>query len=293
MLSPPCRAAAFHGSNMAELICAVSGLTPEVKADVLRAIEQLGLHRCANPRTATRPISSPTLSRRPSTGRPCERAASCVGGEWALRSAELHGALEPEDQYLLPPLHGLHIVASDGFRHAEVRAESHAPVQRLGGTYSGALTHECTHLIVETPQGEKFRSCASPALSHIQVVSCGWLDECARTGVKADEAPFLMLSREPCLSACVVHVARKSASEEQLRPRARRALGATRVERVGPMVTHVLLGDSACANPLRWSGEVSETTIGGAPNAVASQTLPNPSRTPPMTLRGMASRLGR
>ena len=189
-----------------------------------------------------------------------------VRAEWILHSKE-RGKLEPEEPYLLLAFHKLQIALTGTGLGAQARARIAELVDSLGGRLSGSLTPEATHLVANSAHGEKFRGCCAGfnhQLAHVRVVACGWLETCARTGICIDEASYRMAWPEPPLSACVVHLARLSASDAQqtaLVDAARRA-GATMVRRVSPMVTHILLGDVAAADLVspRWCGEAKMLT---------------------------------
>ena len=184
-----------------------------------------------------------------------------VRPEWVM--ARPCGQLEPEAPYLLQPLHGLTIVVTGQGFDPVVRERIKVMVSELGGTLAKGLSGECTHLIAESVNTEKFLACCDPIqqpeLSKVRVVSCSWLDACLRTGTRVDDRPYLMARPEPCLSTCVVAIAPRSASDEQ-RARLQHAAcstGATRVERFSRNVTHILFGDLACNDSGRWMSEAN------------------------------------
>ena len=193
-----------------------------------------------------------------------------VHPDW-VRASATRGALQPEASYLLPPFYGLTVVVTgDGFTH-EVRDHIARTVADLGGTLAPQLTFECTHLVAESVKASEklLACCANSQLAHIRVVSCAWLEACMRTGVCVEDGPYLMTRFEPCLSSCVLAVARSSASSDQAEELARSAasVGATRVERIGLTVTHILFGDLACADPTRFVADAN-ALVASAPSAV-------------------------
>ncbi|KAJ1888493.1 protein kinase activating protein dpb11, partial [Kickxella alabastrina] len=56
-----------------------------------------------------------------------------------------------------------------------------------GGTYHRELTHDCTHLIVQTPSGEKFKFAKHWGL---YVVSLDWILDCANSGFRQKESEY-------------------------------------------------------------------------------------------------------
>ena len=238
--------------------CTVSGLNPQLKEAVYRAGERLGITFTPTlDENSTHLVAMTVQSDK--YRHAVRQELPVVTPEWVLRSADA-GKLEPEVSFLLPPLYGLVIAVTGPGFDEETRERASQLIERLGGRMTRGLIAECTHLVAEAPCGEKFHACCTVVdLRNVQVVSCGWLDACARTGVCVDAAQYLMARREPCLSSCVLYVMRGSASDEELAElaEAARAVGATRVERLGRLVTHVLLGELACDNPTRWGSEVS------------------------------------
>ena len=270
----------------------VSGLSRSAKEAVFRAGECLGLTICQTFNDSTTHLVTDTVTSdkyRAAVG----RALPVVQADWVLHSAE-EGTLLAEAPYLLPPLHRLHVAVSGSGFNEEVRERIKMLVEGLGGIYERALTESCTHLVVETPTGDKFVACCSfKALGSVIVVSCGWLEECVRSGVCVGEAPFMMARQEPPMSSAVLHLIPESASEDdvQVMQRAVRVyrmwhahvcactrththihiragactqtckLGAIRVDRLGSNVTHIMMGKVACCDPTRWDIEVMDTRL--------------------------------
>ena len=254
---------------MCKVIFTVSGLEGPARADIQAQGQQLGLvYQPAMNQDCTHLVSDTVLS-----DKYIFAVSNClpvVHPDW-VRTSAARGRPEPEAPYLLPPFYGLKIsVTGQGFKK-DIREYIARTIADLGGTLAPQLTAQCTHLIAEIAQGtEKLMMCCSGAreLAHIRVVSCGWLDACLRTGVCIDESPFLMTRPEPCLSSCVFAVARGSASSRQTAVLAASAAstGATRVECIG-LATHVLFGDVACTDPLRFVAD-AKGIASGAPSAL-------------------------
>ena len=248
-----------------KLLASVSGLSSSDKDAVHRAGETLGITFAPTiDSTSTHLISGTVQSEKYRMA--VRLRIPVVHPDWVLRSAQ-QGSFEPESDFMLQPLYGLTIAVTGTGFDEEVRNRTVELIERLGGTMTRGLTEANTHLIAEAPLGDKFQACCTQ-LREVQVVSCGWLDACARTGVCAETEPYLMFRREPCLSSCVLHVVDGSATSDELRDlgRAARALGATRIERQSALVTHVLLGEHACDNPLKWNSKAVDAS-GLAPSA--------------------------
>ena len=92
-------------------------------------------------------------------------------------------------------------------------------------------------------------------------------ETCMRLGTYVNEQPYLMARREPCLAACTRSRAIRPPDQLKAMSRASANVGASRSERVGATVTHVLFGDHACADPLSFATVASALTA-GAPGAV-------------------------
>ena len=72
-----------------------------------------------------------------------------------------------------------------------VRRCIEALVRREGGDYTGSLDQRCTHLVVDSPSGEKYLACCSDTLlAHVRIVSPAWLAACLARGVCVDAANF-------------------------------------------------------------------------------------------------------
>ncbi|KAJ2073734.1 hypothetical protein GGI16_008804 [Coemansia sp. S142-1] len=56
-----------------------------------------------------------------------------------------------------------------------------------GGLYCGVLTSECTHLITQCPEGEKFKFAKSRS---IHVVSIKWFVQCLLAGARQNEDDY-------------------------------------------------------------------------------------------------------
>ena len=219
--------------------------------------------------TCTHLVSDSVTSEKYATA--LRRKVPIVHPAWVTESANSHGPL-PEAAYLLPPFYQLKIVVTGSGFSQQVREHMRSTLMQLGGTLTGQLSGDCTHLVAESAQStEKLQAVCSgaPGLKDVKVVSCAWLEACMRLGTYVNEQPYLMARREPCLAACVYTIARNSASPDQLKAMSRASanVGASRSERVGATVTHVLFGDHACADPLSFATVASALTA-GAPGAV-------------------------
>ena len=181
--------------------------------------------------------------------------------DWILTSAE-RGQLEPEAPYLLRPLHGLRVAVTGQVFDVVVRERISDLVGQLGGELMAGLSETCNYLIAASVHTEKFHACCSgahPELSKVKIVSCGFLEACLRSGTRVHEGPYLMARPEPCLSACVIAVAPRSASDAQ-KAQLRHAAcctGASRADRLGRSVTHILFGDAACDDPGSWVADAN------------------------------------
>ncbi|KAL3904887.1 MAG: hypothetical protein SGPRY_011121, partial [Prymnesium sp.] len=251
--APAARACASssHQNPPAIHICA-SGLSADEKKRVQLAATRLGLvwepHLICD---VSHLISNTVLSPKYQI---CavEKRIPVLRMEWLLESEE-QGFLLPELPYLLPPLHQLVIVVSGTtFGDAERKALE-SIVSAQGGVLHRELGVKCTHLVVDAARGEKYLSCCRRReLEHVRIVTCEWLATCLREGVCVGEAGYAVpRSAEPCLSSCVLYVWPDSASEQEQACLAAhsRSLGATRVERLGPNVTHVIVVETALSDP--------------------------------------------
>ena len=197
-----------------------------------------------------------------------EKRLPVLRKEWLLDS-HAQSSFQPERPYLLPPLHNIMIAISGPTFRGEERVLIEQQVVAQGGKLNVPFSVACTHLVVDAPRGEKYLSCCQrPELAHVKVVSCDWLIGCLREGVCIDEEPFLMPRRqEPCLSSCVIHIWPGSATDEQqhLLSSSARSLGATRVERLGPLVTHVLVGEQGAPDPRALTAALANFGSGALP----------------------------
>ncbi|EFW99938.1 brct domain containing protein [Grosmannia clavigera kw1407] len=105
--------------------------------------------------------------------------------EWRLRTFEAHGGLpagpdgRPVDRQRL-------LCSMTGFEEDD-RQKIIAAIVDNGGVYSGDLTRDVTHLIVNRPEGKKYS-----AAMHwgIRAVSVEWLHDCVTRGMILDEAKY-------------------------------------------------------------------------------------------------------
>ncbi|XP_068471908.1 uncharacterized protein [Phaseolus vulgaris] len=92
--------------------------------------------------------------------------------EWLKQCSEEHRVV-PQESYKVLPFSGLKICVTG--IPADVRKEMEKLILQNGGKYSAELTKNCTHLISEAPQGDKYK--VAKRWGHIHIVISKWFDQ--------------------------------------------------------------------------------------------------------------------
>ncbi|XP_014502700.1 DNA topoisomerase 2-binding protein 1-A isoform X4 [Vigna radiata var. radiata] len=92
--------------------------------------------------------------------------------EWLKQCSEEHRVV-PQESYKVLPFSGLKICVTG--IPADVRKEMEKLILQNGGKYSAELTKNCTHLISEAPQGDKYK--VAKRWGHIHIVIKKWFDQ--------------------------------------------------------------------------------------------------------------------
>ncbi|ORX87579.1 BRCT domain-containing protein [Anaeromyces robustus] len=91
------------------------------------------------------------------------------------------------EQYLLPPFVDVQICVTG------ISGENREVIENFtrlyGGQYSADLTHQCTHLIVEKPNGRKYEYAKKWGL---YLVNPRWFTDCISKRVRIDESDYLL-----------------------------------------------------------------------------------------------------
>lgn len=107
-----------------------------------------------------------------------------VRARWMADQHIDHYALEAE--YSVPTLAGLKICIT-GFDDMTFRAGIAEDIKKHGGTYSGDLTKDTTHLIAAKPEGQKYQYAI---LWGLKTVSLKWYSDTKKRGMQLDEALY-------------------------------------------------------------------------------------------------------
>ncbi|XP_043721482.1 DNA topoisomerase 2-binding protein 1-A-like isoform X2 [Telopea speciosissima] len=79
----------------------------------------------------------------------------------------------PQEPYRIPPFFGLTICATR--IPADQRKELEKLIIQNGGKYSADLTKNCTHLVADAPEGDKYK--VARKWDHIHIVTRKWVDQ--------------------------------------------------------------------------------------------------------------------
>lgn len=92
--------------------------------------------------------------------------------EWLKQCSDEHRFV-PQESYKVLPFSGLKICVTG--IPADKRKEMEKLILQNGGKYSAELTKKCTHLISETPEGDKYK--VAKRWGHIHIVTSKWFDQ--------------------------------------------------------------------------------------------------------------------
>ncbi|MCO5604802.1 hypothetical protein L7F22_058974 [Adiantum nelumboides] len=105
--------------------------------------------------------------------------------DWLFQCWREH-RLVPCEPFRLPPFLGLVICATN--IPLDERKEIEDACRENGGSYSADLTKKCTHLIANTPQGDKFR--VARRWGTVKIINRHWFGQCLAAKVCLDEDLF-------------------------------------------------------------------------------------------------------
>ncbi|XP_045806008.1 DNA topoisomerase 2-binding protein 1-A isoform X2 [Trifolium pratense] len=92
--------------------------------------------------------------------------------EWLKQCSDEHRVV-PQESYKVLPFSGLKICVTG--ISADKRKEMEKLILQNGGKYSAELTKNCTHLICDAPEGDKYK--VAKRWGHIHIVTIKWFDQ--------------------------------------------------------------------------------------------------------------------
>eukprot|EP00268_Persea_americana_P053257 TRINITY_DN6013_c0_g1_i4.p1 TRINITY_DN6013_c0_g1~~TRINITY_DN6013_c0_g1_i4.p1 ORF type:complete len:814 (-),score=125.40 TRINITY_DN6013_c0_g1_i4:2532-4973(-) len=105
-----------------------------------------------------------------------------VTSSW-LQQCWIEHRVVPQEPYRILPFTGLTICATR--IPADVRKMMESLIIQNGGQYSADLTRKCTHLVCDTPEGDKYL--VARKWGHINIVSKKWFDQSVERRACLDE----------------------------------------------------------------------------------------------------------